>query len=619
MDSQGFISPDAFTNSTETPKPENKHHLSGNYARFAESTPELSMRTKPDAPIKRLAPQVPNPRVNALPDTSPARPRSEYRLPSFPQNILSLRTRCATPESHSFSSLQVEPGSFSLTGGSTKKPALTTHKPLTNASDAFRFLEDRYNIQLPPTLIAPGRRGHSANDAVAESLLISRHISTPKVSGIPIVREPEGQQTLSSINATYNLSSNSKAACFPFTGAPIANAPPGSHISHSRVILPLGSPLPVLTRIRPYSSSFSRSRFGTNQTDSTSEETTAPSPSRSLSESSCYSPPSADMSPRTPKTAELIQGLPEHNEMPAAAIVVSPSQASAYDYYQDKKLASGSPTHRDAGFAGREVIRATRSLHRTPGTLDARKYNCHVPTHSVYMQLPTRKDQHTRVIRATRSAPIEEGRAGTGISFDFNLGDNIVNSDSVGDRLNNDQQDITPGRPTVVLVPSGRQLDRGEGPASASASASVKPELDCEQNGPLFVLGLDPHFQQESASQSAISRTDTFYTAREEFTIGDYANWTNEFGVRTRFTRNGNDQSRQIAQNGVPKLNLDLSRSPLVATCGPASTVSSSQSREPSHHGIQPRRNIGLGVGLGIERRAWSSSSSAESSRDEYS
>ncbi|CAE6480655.1 unnamed protein product [Rhizoctonia solani] len=599
MDSQGFISSDAFTNNTETPETTIKHHPPGQYARFAKSTPELSVRTQLYVPTRRPVPQIPNlsgfsspctnnpnERVNTLPETPPARPRSEFLLPSFPQNILPSQTRCATPESHSFSSLQVEPGSFSLIGDSTEKPALTTtHKSLARASDAFRFLEDRYNIHLPPTSTTPGRRGHSANDAVAESSLMSRQIATSRVSGIPFVRKPEGQQTLSSTNTTYNLSSNSKAVCFPPAGTPIANAPPGSHISHSRVISPLGSPLPVLTRIRPYSSSFSRSRFGTNQTDSTSEET-APSPSRSLWESSRYSPPSTEMSPRTPKTAELIQGLPEYNEIPTPAIVVSPSQASAYDYYQDKKLTSGSPAYRDADFADREVIRTTHSLHRTPGTLDVREYGCHVPTHSVYMQLPTRKDQHTRVIRMTRSIPIEEGRAGTGISFDFNLGDNVVNSDSVGDYLNNDQQEITPGRPTVVLVPAGRRVDRGEGPASASAPASVKPELDCEQSGPLFALGLDPHSQQ-AASQSAISCTDSFYTAREEFTIGDHPSGTNEFGVRTKFTRNVNYQSRQNAQTGAPKLNLDLSRSPLVATCGPAASVSSSRSQDSSHHGTQ--------------------------------
>ncbi|CAE6478589.1 unnamed protein product [Rhizoctonia solani] len=598
MDPQGFISSDAFTNSIETPETTNVYHLSGHYARFAKSTPELSARTRPHAPIKRPVLQIPNPsfsspctnnpneRVNTLPETPPTRPRSEYVLPSFPQNILPSQTRCATPESHSFSSLQVEPGSFSLIGDSTKKLGLTTHKSFPRASDAFRFLEDRYNVHLPPTFTAPGRRGHSANDAVAESSLMPRQIATSRVSGIPFVREPEQQQTLSSTNATYYLSSNSKAICFPPAGALIANAPPGSHISHSRVISPLGSPLPVLTRIRPYSSSFSRPRFGTNQTDSTSEETTAPSPSRSLWESSRYSPPSTDMSPRTPKNAEVIQGLPEHNEIPAPAIVVSPFQTYAYDYYQDKKLTHGSPAYRDADFADTEVIRATRSLHRTPGTLDGRKYDCHVPTHSVYMQLPARKDQHTRVIRMTRSIPIEEGRARTGISFDFNLGDNTVDSDSVGDCLNNDQQEITPGRPTVVLVPSGRQLDRGEGPASASALASVKLELDREQSGPLFVVGLDPHFQQ-AASQSAISRTDSFYTAREEFTIGDHAGWTNEFGVRTILTRNGNDQSRPIAQTRPPKLNLDLSRSPLVTTYGPVTPVSSLRSQDSSHHGTQ--------------------------------
>ncbi|KAG8691725.1 hypothetical protein FRC11_011588 [Ceratobasidium sp. 423] len=586
MDSQGFIPLDAFTNNTGTPETANKHRVPGYHGQFARSTPELSIRTQPNVPLRRPVPQIPNPRINAIPETPPARPKSEYLLPSFPRNILSSQTRCATPESHSFSSLQVEPGSFSLIGDSTKKPALSTHKSLARASDAFRFLEDRYNLHLPPTPTAPSRRGHSANDAVAESSLMSRQIATSPVPGIPFVHKPEGQQTLSPTNATYNLSTRAEPVCFLLAGASIANAPPGSHISHSRVISSLSSPLPVLTRIQPYSSSFSRSRYGTNQTDSASEETTAPSPSRSLWESSRYSPPSVEMSPGTPKTPELIQGLPEHNGIPAPAIVVSPSQTSAYDFYQDKKLTSGSPTGRDADFADREVTRATHSLHRTPGTLDMRVYDCHVPTHSVYMQDPTRKDQHTRVTHMTRSVPIEEGRAETGISFDFNSGDNIVNDDSVGDCLSSDQREITPGRPTVVLVPSGRQLDRGEGPASASASASVKPELDREQSGPLFASGLDPHFQ-ELTSQSAISCTDSFYTAREEFTIGDHVGWANEFGVRTRFTRNGNGQPRQIAQAGPPKLNLNLSRSPLVETCGPATSVSSSWPQDPSHHGTQ--------------------------------
>jgi hypothetical protein len=474
-------------------------------------------------------------------------------------------------------------------GGPTEKSTLSTHTSFARASDAFRFLEDRHMMHLPPTSTVPSRRGHSANDAVAESSLISRQIPTSRGSRIPIVHETEGQ-TLSSTSDTYNISPNPESVCFPLTGARNANpnAPPITHISHSRVISPLASPLPVLTRIQPYSSSFSRSRFGTDQTDSTSEETTALSPSRSLWESSRYSPSSAEMSPRTPKTAELIQGLPEYNAARVPAIIVSShSHGSAYDYYKDKKLTSGSPADRDTGFADKAMIRVTRSLHSTSGTLDMRKYNCHVPTHSVYMQSPTRNDQHTRVIRMTPRTPIEEGRAGTGISFNFNSGNDIVDSDSVGDRLNNDQQEITPGRPTVVLVLSGRQLDRGETPASASAPASVKPELECEHSGPLFALGLDPHFQQEPASQSAISCTDSFHTAQEDFMIGDHVSRTNEFGVRARCTRHGNDQSRQIAQNGPPRLHLDLSRSPLVMTRSPATPVSSSWSQDRSHHGTQ--------------------------------
>ncbi|CAE6403892.1 unnamed protein product [Rhizoctonia solani] len=585
MDSQGFISSSAFTNGSKTPKAEGKRCISTHYARFSKSTPELSARIGPDIPPRGTEQNYPSPRVNAVPETPPARPRSEYLLPSFPQNILPSPTRCATPESHSFSSLQVEPGSFSLTGDSTKKLALSTHKSLARASDAFRFLECRHKMHLPPTPTVRSRHGHSANGAVAESSLMSRQIATSRASRIPFTREPDGQ-TLSSTNATYNLSPNFESVCFPLTGAPTANAPSISYISHSKVISPLGSPLPVLTRIQPYSSSFSRSRFGTNQTDSTSEEMTALSPSGSLWESSRYSPPSAEMSPKTPKTAELIQRLPEYNGTRVPAIIIS-SHTSAYDYYQDKKLTSASPANRDTDFADRGMIRTTRSLHTTSGTLDMRKYNCEVPTHTVYMQSPTRDDQHTRVIHMTPRTPIEEVRAGTGISFDFNSGNDIVNSDSVGDRLNNDQQEIISGRPTVVLVPSGRQLDRGETPASASAPASVKPELECEHNGPLFALGLDPHFQQEPASQSAISCTDSFRTAQEDFTIGDRASWTNEFGVRTRFTRHGNDQSRQIAQNGPPRLHLDLFRSPLAMTYSPGAPVSSSCSQDRSHHGTQ--------------------------------
>ncbi|CAE6442000.1 unnamed protein product [Rhizoctonia solani] len=586
MDSQGFISSTAFTNGSKTPKAISKHSIPSHYARFVRSTPELSVRIEHDIQFRGPIQTSSSPKVNTVPETPSARSRSECLLPSLPQNNLPLPTRCVTPESHSFSSLQVEPGSFSLTGDSTKNPALNTHKSLPRASEAFRFLEDRRKIHLPPTSTVPSRRGYSANDAVAESSLMSRQFPNSRASRIPFVHEPEGQ-TLSSTNATYNLSPNLEPICFPLTGAPIANSSPMSHISHSRIISPLGSPLPVLTRIQPYSSSFSRSRFGTSQTDLPLEETIAPSLSRSLWESSRYSPLSAEMSPRTPKTAELIQGLPDNNEARVPAIIVSPSRTSACDYYQDNKLVFGSPTGRDTDFADTKKIRTFHPLHTTSGTLDMRKYNCHVPTHSVYMQSPARNDQHTRVIHTTPRTPIEEGRAGTGISFGFSLGNNIVNSDSVGERLNSDQQEITPGRPTVVLVPSGRQLDRGETPASASAPASVKPELEHEQNEPLFALGLDPHFQQEPASQSAISCTDSFQTAREEFAIGDHASWTSEFGVQTRFARHGNYQLRQTTRNGPPRLHLDLSQSPLVTTCSPGTPVSSSWSQDRTHHGTQ--------------------------------
>ncbi|QRW17301.1 hypothetical protein RhiXN_05303 [Rhizoctonia solani] len=491
MDSQGFISSTAFTNGSKTPKAISKHSIPSHYARFVRSTPELSVRIEHDIQFRGPIQTSSSPKVNTVPETPSARSRSECLLPSLPQNNLPLPTRCVTPESHSFSSLQVEPGSFSLTGDSTKNPALNTHKSLPRASEAFRFLEDRRKIHLPPTSTVPSRRGYSANDAVAESSLMSRQFPNSRASRIPFVHEPEGQ-TLSSTNATYNLSPNLEPICFPLTGAPIANSSPMSHISHSRIISPL-----------------------------------------------------------------------------------------------DNKLVFGSPTGRDTDFADTKKIRTFHPLHTTSGTLDMRKYNCHVPTHSVYMQSPARNDQHTRVIHTTPRTPIEEGRAGTGISFGFSLGNNIVNSDSVGDRLNSDQQEITPGRPTVVLVPSGRQLDRGETPASASAPASVKPELEHEQNEPLFALGLDPHFQQEPASQSAISCTDSFQTAREEFAIGDHASWTSEFGVQTRFARHGNYQLRQTTRNGPPRLHLDLSQSPLVTTCSPGTPVSSSWSQDRTHHGTQ--------------------------------
>lgn len=523
----------------------------------------------------------PNVRINAAPDTPSVRPRSEFLVPSFPRHILSSRNCCVTPESHSFSSLQGEQGSFSIAGDSTQGPPLITHKSHAKASDAFRFLEDRYTKDLPPTLAVPGPRGHSANGAVGESSLAAKQIVTSREPRIPFVHE-RGGQTLPLINATYNVPSEGEPVCF----LPVANTSPASHISHSRVIAPLGSPLPVLTRIQPYSSSFSRAHYGTQQTDSDSEETTAPSPSRSLWESSRYSPPSAGMSPRTPRTAELIQGSPRRTQMPLPSIAISPPRASVYEYLQDKKLASELPTGRNAGFADREVIRVSRPLHKPYGALDMQNYARHVPTQSVYMQSHARKDRHTRITRTTRRIPIQEDRTGLDISFDFTSGNDIMDSDSVGEGLNNDQQEITPGRPSVVLVPSGRRSDRSETPASASAPASVKPELEREPSGPRFASGLDPHFLLDSATQSSISRASSFHTAQEDFVEAEHPYCVREFGDEKRYTHNdAGGGSYAITRGGPPKLYLDLSGTPLAAIAGPGAQVSRSRGRP--HHGTQ--------------------------------
>ncbi|CAE6442114.1 unnamed protein product [Rhizoctonia solani] len=60
MDSQGFIPSDAFTNNADTPETTIKHCLPGQYARFAKSTPELSLRTQLYVPTRRPALQIPN-------------------------------------------------------------------------------------------------------------------------------------------------------------------------------------------------------------------------------------------------------------------------------------------------------------------------------------------------------------------------------------------------------------------------------------------------------------------------------------------------------------------------------------------------------------------------------
>lgn len=531
----------------------------------------------------------PNARINAAPETPPARPKSEFHLPSFPLHIFPSQNRCATPESHSFSSLQGEQGSFSIPGDSTQKPLFSTHKSLTKASDAFRFLEDRCNKDLPPTPVEHNPRGPSVNDAVGGSSSAPNRTATSRVPRSPFVRE-RGGKTLPLSNATYNSPTRVEPVSFSLASAG-TSASPGTHISHSRAISPLGSPLPVLTRIRPYSSSFSRAWHGTNHTRSSSEETTAPSPSRSLSESSRYSPPSAEISPRTPMTSDLIQGSPVQTRARPLAIVVSPSQVSAYEVLQEKKVSFGHPSHRHAGFADRGVIRATRPLRTTSGALDVQNYDCQVPTQSVYMQSPTHEDRHTRTTRppGRTHIPTEEARAGLGISFDFNSGNDRVVTDSVGDGLNDDQQDITPGRPTVVLVPSGRRSDRGEDPASASVSASVNLELECEHGGPRFAPGLDPQFPLESESPSSVSRASSFHTAREDFVEPESSHSTRfGNGLERGHARNGTSGTPSLASEFSLRANLDLDPSAtLAATAGPSLRVSSSlQSRHP-HHGTQ--------------------------------
>lgn len=290
-------------------------------------------------------------------------------------------------------------------------------------------------------------------------------------------------------------------------------------------------------------------------------------------------------------TADLIQGSPVQVRARPLAIVVSPSQVSAYEEIQEKKVSFGHPPHRLADFADRGVIRVTRPLRETSGALDAQNYDCHVPTQSVYMQSPTREDRHTRTTRPPRRIhiPAEEVRAELGISFDFNSGDDRVVADSVGDGLDDDQQDITPGRPTVVLVPSGRRSDRGEDPASASASASVNLELECEHSGPRFAPGLDPQFPLESEDHSSISRASSFHTAQEDFVEPEYSHCARfGNGVRRGHARNGTSGTPRLALDFSPRTNLDFDPSAtLAATAVPSLRVSSSPQSRSSHHGTQ--------------------------------
>ncbi|KAG8703470.1 hypothetical protein FRC09_004148, partial [Ceratobasidium sp. 395] len=613
MDEQGFIPQSIFANSPATPLPA-PHDRRRHAHPFSKSTPDLSTRTPSRAqrnPSKRDRFNF-STRINAAPDSPPVRPKSEFLLPSFPLHIFPSQNRHATPESHSFSSLQAEQGSFSIPGDSSKKPLFSTHKSLTKASDAFRFLQDRYNKALPPTPGVHNPRGPSVNDAVAESSSTPKS-ATPKTAATsrtprtPFVHEPE-RQTLRLNDATYNLSPNAGHTSFS------ASALPGSHISHSRTISPLGSPLPVLTRIHPYSSSFSRARRGSNH--SSSDETTAPSPSRSLSESSHCSPQSAEMSPRTPLTSEMLQGSPVYARMRLPGVVQSPSESSAYEYSQHKKVNLGSPNSQDTGFADREALRTNRALRTTSRVHDTQIYDCHVPMH-VYMESSTREDPQSPIGPSITHIPAREGRTGLGISFDFNSGNDIMESDSVGDGLDDDQQDITPGRPTVVLVPSGRRSDRSEVPASASASASVNLKLEREGCGPR--LGRDPRFPLESESLSSQSCATSFHTAQEilvEHEHGDGHARNDTSGTSRRASG-----TPRLAADFSPSQHLDLtSNAPLAASAGPAVGISSSsRSQDQLHHGIAPR--VGLGVGMDIESRGWVSSSSlvSDSSRDEYS
>ncbi|KAG9098212.1 hypothetical protein FS749_004375 [Ceratobasidium sp. UAMH 11750] len=549
MDQQGFIPPSVFTNSPATPCPAPHDHR--RHHPFSKSTPDLSMRAPLGAQRNPTKRNHFNFRVNAAPETPPARPRSEFRLPSFPLDIFPSQNRDATPESHSFSSLQAERGSFSIPGDTSKKPLFSTHKSLTKASDAFRFLQDRYNKPLPPTPRVHNPRGRSVNDAVAESSSALETAATSRTPRMSFVHEPE-RQTLQLNDATCSIWP--KAGHVSFSAG--ANALPGSHISHSRTISPLGSPLPVLTRTQPCSSSFTRR--GSNH--SSSDETTAPSPSQSLSESSRSQ--SGEMSPRTPSTLEPLQGVYARMR---GAIVQSP-QSLNFEYVQDKKLNLG--PHQDAGFADR----TNRALHPNSRVHEIQNYDCHVPTDSVYMESPTREDP--------QSIGPREGRTGLGISFNFNSGNDTTESDSVGDGLDDDQQDITPGRPTVVLVPSGR---RCEVPASASAPASVNLELEREGCGPRFAR--DPRFL-ESESLSSQSCASSFYTAQE--ILGEHG-----LDARTR----GDGQARSGTSgtsrrtSGTPRLSpsLDLcSKSPPAASAGPALGVSSSPRwQDQSHHGTQ--------------------------------
>ncbi|QRV89085.1 hypothetical protein RhiJN_17103 [Ceratobasidium sp. AG-Ba] len=564
MDARGSIPPTVFSNSPATPRPLYHRHPHP----FSASTPELRRRSRSSVQADPSPQNYFNFRIAAAPDAVPARPKSAF-LPSFPVHIFPSQNLNPTPESHSFSSLQAEQGSFSIPGDSSKKPTFSTHKSLTKASDAFRFLQHRYNNHLPPTMRVHNPRGPSLNGAVAES-------STPPSSRTPhtpFVPEPERQQTLS-VETTYNANLGQNAHTSFLTNSP------GSQSARSSIISPLGSPLPVLTRIQPYSSSFSRAaRRGSNH--SSSDETAAPSPSRSLSDCS------QEHSPRTPLTL----GSPTYARTRALAIVDSPLESSAFDYAHDiQQLRLGHPT----GFADREMIRTNRALHTISGAHDTAQNNlCQVPASSVYMQSSLGEDPiQSRLGRKKTAHPVptREDRLGLSIiSFNFNSGNNTLDSDGTSD---DQQYDITPGRPTVVLVPSGRsRSDRGQFLASASESASVNLELEREVSGPRFALGHGPRTQVESESLS----TTSLHAAHEipvEPEISSRARCGDEHA------RNGTSGSPTISKHtsGTPRLprnsptqpHLDSSKSPSAASAGPALQVSSSsRSRDKLHHGTQ--------------------------------
>ncbi|KAG8741304.1 hypothetical protein FRC10_003008 [Ceratobasidium sp. 414] len=197
-----------------------------------------------------------------------------------------------------------------------------------------------------------------------------------------------------------------------------------------------------------------------------------------------------------------------------------------------------------------------------------------------------------------------------------------MESDSVGDGLDDDQQNITPGRPTVVLVPSGRRFDRSEVPASASAPASVKLKLEREGCGPRFAPGRDPRFPLESESLSSQSCASSFYTAQEfPAEPGSRAHGDGHARNGTSGTSERTSGTPRLAADFSPSLDLS-SNAPLAASAGPATGISSSPRwQDQLHHGIPPAPRIGLGVGMDRDSRGWLSTSSlaSEGSRDGYS